>query len=87
MIENEYKDFVPGETIVGVFEISADGQGKVYKKRLWEGYLSSITTRGLMLVPLGENGVSVDPLAATFVAFPEYRTDGVYSYEKVSKRN
>lgn len=78
-VEREQKYRV-GKQIIAVCELVRDGQA-LKRQELWRGLLVGLTTRGLLLVPLGDYGNSSDALAASFCAFPEHRKDGNYEYK------
>jgi len=69
---NYMSQFVPFKQIIKVSKV-ADGR----KTDWFKGYLVGVTSRGLLLNPISEYGESIDPLASSFIAFPQYRNFNV----------
>ena len=80
-IEFQYGGYEPLRTVIAVYKVDDNGK----KSEWFKGLLTERTSRGLMLIPVdGEYGTSTDPLAASFLAYPEYQGNKVEF--RVSKR-
>lgn len=80
--ENYAGQFKPLKQIIKVFKVDNDGR----RTEWFRGFLVGVTSRGLLINPFGEYGESVDPLAASFIAFPQYRKNNVsFSIENAVK--
>lgn len=71
-LDDTYNNYVPFKTIVIVYKLSQDKEGKIGRNEWFRGLYTSRTNRGLMLIPLGEHGYSENTLCAQFVAYPQY---------------
>ena len=70
--------FKPFKQLIRVFKISKeDEKGKTKKQEWFDGILVGVTSRGLLINPISDYGESMDVLAASFIAFPQYRNNNV----------
>ena len=83
MNESERLDYIsqfkPGKQLIKVYKLT-DNSGKISRTELFIGFLTSVSTGALYLVPLSEYGESKDSLAASPMPWPWLRNDAQYQY-------
>lgn len=83
---SETSKYAPGQW-VRMYKVSWDNSGRKTKQNWYEGKISSVLSRGLMVIPFDPEpmGRSNDSLAASFVPFTHITND--VEIEIVKNRN